>query len=140
MPKHSRSRSSNAKWGPQVNTPGGTAIQIGSANGFSLKRIKTTTPGGNSEVFHQYCLDSDSCSLLSQCSSCTIKNNQADRNAREKPGSASAKQTNKDRSCDHIGEPGGTLKTQTAAALNRSRRDPIQGAFCWFERKAQSKA
>ena len=123
MPKHSRSRSSNAKWGPQVNTPGGTAIQIGSANGLSLKRIKTTTPGGNSEVFHQCCLDSDSFSLLSQCSSCTIKNNQADRNARAKPGSVSAKQTNTDRSCDHIGEPGGTLKTQTSEALNRSRRE-----------------
>ena len=115
IPKHSRSRSSNAKWGPQVNTPGGTAIQISSANGVNVKRLKTTTPDGKNDVFHQFCLDSDSCSLLSQCSSCTRKNNQADRNARAKARNISGKQAKKDQSCDDIGEP------ETSETSNRSR-------------------
>ena len=134
MSKHpkSRARNGNAKWGPPVNSPGGTTIQISSANGASVKRLKTTTPGGKNNVFHQCCVDSVSCSLLNPCSSCTIKNQQADRNARAKTGRVSAKQTNKDQtcdhvgedqSCDHVGEPGGTLETHTSEALNRSRRE-----------------
>ena len=134
MSKHpkSRARNGNAKWGPPVNSPGGTTIQISSANGASVKRLKTTTPGGKNNVFHQCCVDSVSCSLLNPCSSCTIKNQQADRNARAKTGRVSAKQTNKDQtcdhvgedqSCDHVGEPDGTLETHTSEALNRSRRE-----------------
>ena len=75
MSKHpkSRARNGNAKWGPPVNSPGGTTIQISSANGASVKRLKTTTPGGKNNVFHQCCVDSVSCSLLNPCSSCTIK-------------------------------------------------------------------
>ncbi len=123
MHPRSRVRTKNASWGASVESPGGTTVQVSSANGVSVKRKKTTTPGGKNGVFHQCCLEDDSCSYLNPCSSCKAKNQHADRNARAKARSDAAKRTNKDQSCDHACEPDGTLVTQTSQALNRSRRE-----------------
>ena len=118
-----KARGENAKWGPPVGSPGGTMYQINTANGKSVKRTKSTTPGGKNEVLHQFCIDDLLCSVSNPCTSCKTKNPQADRNARAKARSITAKPTDQDESCGHSGESNGALATQTTGASNHLRRE-----------------